>query len=34
MRRICAEGGGNVEVAVLSELVGKAVRWLYAGDGA
>jgi hypothetical protein len=34
MRRICSEGGGNVEVAVLSDLIGKAQTWLYAGDPA
>jgi hypothetical protein len=34
MRRISSEGGGNVEVAVLSDLVGKAEAWLYAGDHA
>src|SRR4030042_1699981 len=32
MRRASSEGGGNVEVAVLSNLVGKARDWLYAGD--
>ena len=34
MQRLCAEGGGNVEVAALSDLVGKAARWLYGGDRA
>jgi hypothetical protein len=34
MGRLRAEGGGNVEVAVLSDLVGKASRWLYAADPA
>jgi hypothetical protein len=34
MQRLCAEGGGNVEVAVLSDLVDKASRWLYAEDPA
>ena len=28
------KGRGNVEVAVLSDLVGKASRWLYAEDPA
>jgi hypothetical protein len=32
MRRISSEGGGNVEVAVLSDLIGKAQAWLYAED--
>jgi hypothetical protein len=32
MRRICSEGGGNVEVAVLSDLIAKAQAWLYAVD--
>jgi hypothetical protein len=34
MRRICSEGGGNVEAAVLSDLIGKAQNWLYEGDPA
>jgi hypothetical protein len=34
MQRICGEGGGNVEVAVLGDLVGNARSWLYAGDRA
>jgi hypothetical protein len=34
MRRICSEGGRNVEVAVLSDLIGKARDWLYAGNPA
>jgi len=33
MQQLCAEGGGNVEVAVLTDLIGKASQWLYAGDG-
>jgi hypothetical protein len=34
MRRICSEGGSNVEAAVLSDLIGKAHTWLYGGEGA
>jgi hypothetical protein len=34
MHRASAEESGNVEVAVLSDLIGKARDWLYAGDHA
>jgi hypothetical protein len=34
MRRAGTEGGGNVEAAVLSGLIGKAAAWLYGGDPA
>jgi hypothetical protein len=34
MHRASSEGGGNVEVAVLSGLIGKATDWLYEGDPA
>ena len=34
MRRAGTEGGGNVEAAVLSGLIGKATAWLYGGDSA
>ena len=34
MRRASADGGGNVEVAVLADLIGKARDWLYAEDPA
>jgi len=34
MRRICSEGGSNVEAAVLSDLIGKAEAWLYGGETA
>lgn len=34
MRRLGAEGGGNVQTAVLADLIGKATSWLYEGDSA
>ncbi len=32
MARLAAEGGGNVEAAILTDLVAKARQWLYAPD--
>lgn len=34
MHRLGSEGSGNVQIAVLADLVGKAERWLYEGDTA